>query len=67
MKKIVCFLSVTLFILVFTLNVNSFAADYRSTVRIGLNYGSDSVASVRVSAVKGFDVGFYNNDNFQFF
>lgn len=64
MKKIVCFLSVTLFILVFTLNVNSFAADYRSTVRIGLNYGSDSVASVRVSAVKGFDVGFYNNDNF---
>ncbi len=64
MKKIVCFLSVALFMLVFSLNVNTFAADYRDTVRIGLNYGSDPVVSVRVSTVKGIDVGFYNNNSF---
>ena len=51
-------------VITFILNVNVFAAEYRDTVRIGLNYGSDTVSSVQVSAEKGIDIGYYNNGTF---
>lgn len=62
-KKFFLFGTILLVLVVF-LNANVFAAEYRQTVRIGLNYGSDAVSSVRVNAEKGMDVGFSNNDAF---
>lgn len=53
-----------LFILLCVLNMNAVASEYRETVRIGLNYGSDAVPSVQVSAEKGMDIGFCNKDTF---
>ena len=64
MKKKFWLFSSILLLLLFILNVNVFAAEYRDTVRIGLNYGSDAVSSVQVSAEKGIDIGYYNNGTF---
>jgi len=61
-KKLWLFISV--FLLLCALNVNASAADYRDTVRIGLNYGTDAVSSVQVSAEKGLKIGYYNNNAF---
>lgn len=42
----------------------SAAAQYPDTVRIGLNNMSTSVSSVSVSAVKGIEIGYLNNNTF---
>lgn len=40
------------------------SAQYPDTVRIGLNSFGDSISSVMVSAVKGIEIGFLNNNAF---
>jgi len=55
--------SVFLFLFL-SLNLNVRAQEYRDTVRVGLNYGTDAVSSVQVSAEKGIKVGFYANNTF---
>lgn len=65
MKKNFLLLSLIIsFALLLILNTGTFAATYRDMVRIGLNYGTDAVSSVQVSAEKGMDIGFYNNESF---
>jgi len=53
-----------LLVLLLAVNVNALAAEYRETVRIGLNYGTDAVSNVQVSAEKGLKVGYSNNNTF---
>jgi len=43
----------------------SAANQYPDTVRIGLNYGSDSVPSVSVSAAGGIEIGYSDNGTFK--
>lgn len=50
-------------LLLFVLDTGVSAAEYRDTVRVGLNYGTDAVSNVQVSAEKGMDIGFYNYSN----
>ncbi|MBE7023726.1 MAG: SpoIID/LytB domain-containing protein [Ruminococcaceae bacterium] len=44
--------------------VNSYAAEYQDTLRVGIYYGSDTQSSLTLESIKGFDIGFSSDRSF---
>lgn len=61
-KSLKLFISVLIAFMLLSPNVFASAAKYPDEVRIGLNYGSDYVSSVSVSAARGIEVGYINSN-----
>jgi len=64
MRRKICIVTSFFLVLFLLLNVKTLAREYRDIVRVGLNYGTDAVSSVQVSAEKGIYIGFYGNNTF---
>lgn len=64
LKSIIMILILTVAFNFFIPGTISMAAQYPDTVRIGLNNMSTAVSSVSVSAVKGIEIGYLNNNTF---
>ena len=64
LKSIIMILILTVVFHLFIPGTISIAAQYPDTVRIGLNNMSTAVSSVSVSAVKGIEIGYLNNNTF---
>ncbi len=59
------FFVVCIFVFLLFPKTSVFAGEYSDTIRIGLNYRSDAVSSVSVSAEKGIEVGYNDNGTFR--
>lgn len=64
MKKLRLFIALLLTLIFLIPDTIALATQYSDIVRIGLNYGSNSISSVSVSAANGVEVGYSNNNAF---